>query len=148
MGINVFLAGVMQGSKVELAIHDQGWREPIKAILTAHLPTADVYCHYTQHPQSVGYELPQVRQTLEDGNRRAGECDLLIAYLPTASMGTAIEMYEASRNGAAVVTVTPLTANWVVRVYSDAVCPDLQALHDLAESGELAEIVRRKRGEP
>jgi len=143
--MDVFLAGVIQGSLVEAAIHEQTWRDQIKAVLDAYMPAANVYCHYTRHPESLAYDLPQIRQTFAEGNRRAGECDLLIAYLPEASMGTAIEMHEAYAHGAAIVAITSLSANWVIRAYSDRIVPDLTAFQVLVESGELAGLVAAKR---
>ena len=143
--IRVFLAGIIQGSKVETTIHDQDWREPLKRICAEHLPAADVYCHYTQHPNSIQYDLPMIRATLEEGNRKAAESDLLIAYLPSASMGTAIELYEAARRGAATVTVTPMYANWIVRAYSDQICEDLDAFETFAGGGDLSRLLERKR---
>jgi len=142
--MKVFLAGIIQGSKVEAEIHDQTWRERIKAVLARHLPDAELYCHYTRHPESITYDLPEIRETLAEGNRRAGECDLLIAYLPGASMGTAIEMHEAARSGAAVVTISTLAANWVIRAYSDRIFPDVAALEEFAASGELQRLVASK----
>ena len=44
--------------------------------------------------------------------------DLLIAYVPEASMGTAIEMWEAHQHARVVVTITPLSHNWVVQITS------------------------------
>jgi len=143
--MDVFLAGVIQGSLAEAAIHEQTWRDGIKAILQQHLPDARVYCHYSEHPESITYDLPAIRRTFAEGNRRAGQCDLLIAYLPEASMGTAIEMHEACARGAAIVAVTPLTANWVIRAYSDRIVPDVAAFEALAASGELAQLVAAKR---
>jgi hypothetical protein len=142
--MKIFLAGIIQGSIAEAAIHSQDWRGPIKEALARHVPEAEVYCHYTQHPQSIGYDLPQLKATLEDGLRRAAQCDLLVAYLPSASMGTALEMYEAARHGAAVLTITPLSANWVVRAYSDHIFPDLQAFEAFLSTGSLAELLSRK----
>jgi len=143
--MNVFLAGIIQGSLVEADIHDQDWREPIKAALAAHVPDADVYCHYSQHPNSITYGIEDIRRTFAEGNRRAGECDLLIAHVPSASMGTAVEMHEACRNGAVVLTITPLAANWVIRAYSDEIFPDVDAFERYLASGGLAETIRRKR---
>ena len=143
--MNVFLAGIIQGSLVEADIHDQDWREPIKRALAAHVPDADVYCHYSHHPNSITYGLEDIRRTLAEGNRRAGECDLLIAYVPSASMGTAVEMHEASRSGAVVLTVTPLAANWVIRAYSDEVFPDVDAFERYLASGGLDETMQCKR---
>ena len=142
--MNVFLAGIIQGSKVAAEIHAQDWRGPIQAILARYLPDADVYCHYSQHPNSIEYELPEIRATFDDGLARAAACDLLIAWLPGASMGTAIEMYEAARAGAVVLTVTPMAANWVVRAYSDRILPDLAALEGLLAGGQLGELLQSK----
>ena len=143
--MKVFLAGIIQGSKVAAEIHNQDWREPIRRAVETHLPGAEVYCHYTEHPQSITYDLPAIRRTFAEGNRRAGACDLLVAYLPEASMGTAIEMHEAYAHGSAIVAVTPLSANWVVRAYSDRVVADVAAFEALAASGELARLVAAKR---
>ena len=144
--MNVFLAGIMQGSKVQAAIHEQDWREPIKRALAQHLPSADVYCHYSEHPDSLTYDMDDIVRTLADGVDRAGRCDLLIAYLPSASMGTAVEMYEAHRAGAAVVTITPMDANWVILAYSDRVVPDIGAFVELMACGELARLIADGRG--
>ena len=55
----------------------------------------------------------------------AAASDLLIAYVPTANMGTALEMYVAHERGVPVVTISPLAENWVVRALSRRVYPDL-----------------------
>ena len=144
--VNVFLAGIIQGSLVQADIHHQNWRDPIKASLAAHLPEADVYCHYSQHPTSITYDLPKIREVFAEGNRLAGECELLIAYIPEASMGTGIEMHEAYKHGAAIVAITPMNANWVVRAYSDCIVPDIAAFDVLAASGELTQLVAQRRG--
>ena len=143
--MDVFLAGIIQGSIAEARIHDQQWREAIQRTLCEHLPQANVYCHYSRHPESIRYEMPDIRRTLADGNARAAACDLLVAYVPAASMGTAIEMYEAYRSGAAVVTVSHLAANWVIRAYSHRIVPDLEAFDALAASGELDRLVEEER---
>jgi len=143
--MKVFLAGIIQGSLVEPRIHNQDWRGPIKRALRRHLPKAHVYCHYSEHPGSIAYELPDIRATLADGIRRAGRCDLLVAYVPAASMGTAIEMHEAARSGAVVLAITTLAANWVIRAYSDRVFPDVAAFEDFLAGDGLGELLKRKR---
>lgn len=140
--MKVFLAGIIQGSLAEAKIHAQDWREPIKHVLSAHLSEAEVYCHYSKHPNSITYGLDEIRSTLAEGIGRARECDLLIAYLPSASMGTAIEMYEAHRAGAAVVAISPMAPNWILRAYSDHILNDLAAFEAWAASGALADLIR------
>jgi len=144
--MKVFLAGIIQGSLVEAQIHRQDWREPIKRAIEKHLPDAEVYCHYAKHPKSIGYDLPRIRSTLAEGNRQAAQCDLLVAYVPGASMGTGIEMHEAARHGAVILTVSPMSANWVLRAYSDRIFPDVAAFEEFLASGRLQELLQAKKG--
>ena len=142
--MKVFLAGIIQGSKIEAEIHSQDWRGSIKQVIAEYLPQAQLYDHYDEHPNSITYPMPQLKATLVEGIRLARECDLLVAYLPSASMGTAIEMYEAARSKAVVLTISPLEANWVVLAYSDRVFPDLPALETFLAAGELNGVLAQK----
>jgi hypothetical protein len=143
--MNIFLAGIIQGSLAQAKIHNQDWREPIKAAIARHLPEAEVYCHYSKHPNSITYDLPELIDTLNDGIERAGQCDVLVAYLPSASMGTAIEMYRAWQCGAVILTITPMTANWVVRAYSDRIFPDVESFEAFLDTDELHQLITHKR---
>jgi hypothetical protein len=145
--MNVFLAGIIQGSLVEAEIHDQDWRAPIQDALQRHVPDADVYCHYSRHPDSITYDLPEIRETFAEGLRRAAACDLLVAYLPSASMGTAIEMHVAAAGGAAVLTISPMAANWVIRALSDRIFADVAAFEVFLAGGKLAGLLAAKRSE-
>lgn len=143
--MKVFLAGIMQGSLVEPRIHSQDWRGPIQELLCKHLPQAQVYCHYSRHRGSIKYEQQDIVATMEEGIRLAGQSDVLVAYLPSASMGTAIEMYEAFRRGAVVLTISPLAANWVVRCYSDRVFADLESFERFLATSELDRLIEEKK---
>ena len=143
--MKVFLAGIIQGSKIQAEIHGQDWREPIKRALARHLPDADVYCHYSEHSNSIAYDLPEIRSTLADGIARSAGSDLVIAYVPSASMGTAIEMYEAAHAGAVVLTISPLAANWVIRAYSDRILSDIPAFEQFLASEEFVNLLQAKR---
>lgn len=140
--IHVFLAGIIQGSKVEAAIHSQDWRQCLRRSLERYVPGVDIHCQYSLHPNSITYDLPEIRRTIEEGNRKAADCDALVAFLPTASMGTAIEMYEAYRSGAVVLAVTPLAANWVIRAYSHRILPDMAAFETFLAEGGLQDLIK------
>ena len=142
--MKVFLAGIIQGSKVEVEIHSQDWRGPIKRAISKYIPQARIYDHFDEHPNSLTYSMPQLRTTIADGIQRACECDLLVAYLPSASMGTAIEMYAAALNGVVVLTITPLEVNWVVLAYSDRIFADMSAFESFLAGGELDEVIALK----
>jgi hypothetical protein len=141
--MRVFLAGIIQGSLAEARIHDQDWRTPIKRVLAEYVGDAEVYCHYSLHPNSITYELPDIQTTLADGFKQAADCDLLIAYVPSASMGTAIEIYEAARNNAIVLTISPMAPNWVLRAYSHKIFPDVEAFEQFIATGGLAELIEK-----
>lgn len=126
--MKVFLAGIIQGSMQDPTIHTQGWRARVTAMLARHLPEAEVYDHFARHPAGIDYDLPAIRATLEEGNAACSASDLVICWLPEASMGTAIEMYLAHEAGRTVLTVSPMAPNWVVRAYSTQVFSDLDAL--------------------
>ena len=143
--MKVFLAGIIQGSIRQAKIHPQHWREPIRQAFRRHLPDAEVYCPFEVHPDSIHYDLPEIVATIEDGNRRAAEADVVVCWLPEATMGTAVEMYAASRAGAVVVAITPMSLNWVVRAYSDRILPDLEALERFLAAGQLEALLAEKR---
>ncbi|MEW5987970.1 MAG: hypothetical protein AB1791_15155 [Chloroflexota bacterium] len=137
--MRIFLAGIMQGARQDPGIHSQDYRLRIAEALRSHLPNAEITDPWTLHPNSVTYNDEQARQTFKSMTALAGQSDVLIAYLPDASMGTAIEMWTAHHARAYVVAVTPLVHNWVVRTTANEVLPDLDSLLAYIESGRLAQ---------
>lgn len=140
---NIFLAGIIQGSIADAAIHDQDYRARIKAIIADALPEAAVYCPVENHPASLDYDDDQGRRVFEQHVWMARDSDLVVAYLPSASMGTAIEMWEAHRKGTPIVAITPLAVNWVVRFLCDLVVADLEEFEAAARDGRLAGLLNR-----
>ncbi len=145
--MHVFIAGVMQGSRQDTLIDSQNYRLRIVEALQAHFPHTRVTDPWALHPESVGYGLEETRATFFSNTALAGEADLLIAYLPHASMGTAIEMWTAYHQGAYIVAVTPMAHNWVVRITADEIFPDLESLLAHIESGRLAENIVARNGQ-
>jgi hypothetical protein len=132
--MHVFLAGIMQGSLQENTVHSQEYRRKISTIVRRRFPNAEVLDPWALHPNSPTYEAEQARQTFFHFCEQAGKTDLLIAYLPEASLGTAIEMWEAYRHGVPVITVSPMADNWAIRFLSWRICPSLEDLETLLES--------------
>lgn len=145
--MHVFIAGVMQGSRQDDLIDSQYYRLQIIEALEAHFTHAKVTDPWALHPESVGYDLEQTRATFFSNTALAGEADLLIAYLPHASMGTAIEMWTAFHHHAYIVAVTPMAHNWVVRITADEILPNLESLLEHIESGRLAENIAARNGQ-
>ncbi len=133
----VFLAGIMQGSRLDRYIDDQGYRRSIGQALLSVCPQAEIVDPNVLHPNGVDYDDGLARQTLLELASLAGRCDLLVAYAPHASMGTAIEMWQAFQAGVPVVTISPMAANWVVRHLSDVLVDDLDAFQGWLAGGGL-----------
>jgi hypothetical protein len=66
-----------------------------------------------------------------------------VAFVPEASMGTAIEMWEAHRHGRVVITISPLVHNWAVRFLSHAVYADVEAFAAALADGRVRRIVEQ-----
>ena len=64
--------------------------------------------------------------------------DVVVAFVPEASMGTAIEMWEAHQHDRCVLTISPLSHNWAVRFLSHAVYADELAFEAALRSGQVA----------
>ncbi len=119
MGRSWFLAGIIQGSKAGIAIHDQAYRQRLTAAIEWYEPDAEVFCPFDGHHDSVNYDDARARQVFQENLERARQADMLIAYLPEASMGTAIEIWERARLGKPVWVISPLATNWIVRLFAE-----------------------------
>ena len=140
--ITFFIAGIMQGSFHEMALHDQSYRTELTRRLGKCFPDCRVYDPLAHHAHSVKYDDTQGRETFLTHNRICGnEVDVLIAFVPEASMGTAIEMWEAWNNNAVVITISPLKVNWAVRFLSHVIYPDLPAFFMALDSGEITAMI-------
>ena len=126
-------------------MHDQDYRHRLKACLETHLHDTEVYCPLEVHPGSFGYTHARGRDVFLHHNRMAAECDVLVAYLPEASMGTAVEMWEAYRAGRVVLTISPLAKNWAVKYLSDRIYPTLQTFEQAVQRGDVADVIHHKR---
>ena len=140
--MRIFVAGIMQGSHRSAVLHRQEYRARLCQILRNHFPSADIYDPLANNQNSLAYEETHARNVFYSHNRLCREVDLVVAFLPEASMGTAIEMWEAFQHGRQVWTISPLEHNWVVRFCSHAVFPDLDALEVALRSG----LAPRKQG--
>jgi len=138
--MRVFIAGIMQGSRQDRFIEDQAYRQAIAAAVRSYDPAAEIVDPIEIHPSAVDYGEDQARATLVELAKLACQADLVVAYAPRASMGTAIEMWEAFRAGVPVVAVTPMAANWVVLYTAAVVVPDLDAFQKWAAGGGLAKL--------
>lgn len=137
----VFLAGIMQGSYVDKVLYNQDYRAEIRRLIAEHLPEVDVFDPLAGHPRSLDYDKPTGQQVFWGHNFLCRHIDVLIAYLPEASMGTAIEMWEAYRHGAVVISISPMRRNWVVRFLSHAIFPNLEEFAAALRDGTVRRLI-------
>ncbi|MBN1258100.1 MAG: hypothetical protein JXA52_10400 [Planctomycetes bacterium] len=141
--MTIFLAGIIQGSLPD-AIESQDYREPILAALQETFPEADLYDPIAEYPDSLSFDDAKARSVFLDLMKRAAEADLLVAYVPSASMGTAIEIWEAYHAGKPVVVIGPLKLNWVIRFCADHTCENIDDFVEFAKGGGLKQLVKDK----
>ena len=140
-----FLAGIMQGSLTEPTLHAQDYRGHLKQLIEAHFPEANVYDPLANHADSIAYDDTTGRDVFFSHNRMCREVDVLIAFVPEASMGTAIEMWEAYQHGAAVFAISPMVHNWAVKFLSHEIYKDLQACERAVADGSMRQRITELR---
>ncbi len=123
----IFISGVIQGSLQGKDINPQEYRTRIRSLLRETMPDASVYDPFDGHENSIDYDDDRGRRTFFMHIDKVHESDLLIAYLPHASLGTAIEIWESYKKGIPVWTITPMKTNWVVRFCSEKIFEDIES---------------------
>ena len=139
--MHFFLAGIMQGSHTGSLMHDQDYRQQIKRLIETHFSEARVYDPRADHANSIEYDEETGRRVFFRHNEMCGEVDVLLAFVPEASMGTAIEMWEAYQHGAAVIAISPLKHNWAVKFLSHAIYANIESFETALREGRLAEQI-------
>lgn len=140
-----FLAGIMQGSHLAATIHHQGYRTQIKQLLEKHVAGADIYDPLADHASSLDYDDERARSVFFHHCELCRDVDAVVAYLPEASMGTAVEMWEAVHHGVAVIAITPMRLNWAVKFLSHAIYADLEAFEEDLANGRVVERIQEIR---
>jgi hypothetical protein len=138
--MRVFIAGVMQGVRSDHLIDDQDYRVQITQALEKNLPGVAITDPWALNPGSYDYEADRARRTFLTMTTAAAEADVLIAYLPRPSMGTAMEMWSAFQAGKYIIAVTPLLHHWAIRFTANEIFPDLESLLTYIHSGRFARL--------
>jgi hypothetical protein len=94
------------------------------------------------YPESPYYGPEDGKRTFLDLVNRAKEADFLVAYLPEASMGTAIEMWQAYGEGIPILSISPMADNWVVKFLSARTFTTLEEFADFIVNDGLDNIAR------
>jgi hypothetical protein len=139
--MRVFICGIIQGSISHFAVHEQAYRIRLRNLVGEYLPEAAIYCPVSLHPESLLYDEARAFSVFEESVEAARTSQLLVAYLPEASMGSAIEMWEAKKAGVKVVAITTLEHNWVVKYTADIIVKTIEEFEGLLKDSTIKRLV-------
>ncbi len=137
----IFIAGIIQGSNRGLDVYDQTYRHSIKAILKEAFPKSILFCPVEHHPYSTLYDDKKAKDIFFKHLDILRQSHGLIVYLPEASLGSSIEMWESYQQKIVIVTISPMVSNWVVRLFSDRICETMDCFESFVKSGELRRLL-------
>ena len=143
-GYRIFLAGIIQGSKRDLDVHDQTYRYTVKNILMEMFPNSTLFCPVEDHPDSPMYDDEIAKNVFFQHLDILRQSHGLIVYLPEASLGCGIEMWESYHQKIVTITISPMITNWVVRLFSDKVCETMDGFRDFVRSGEMRQLLHNR----
>jgi len=141
--MKIFIAGIMQGSKTGKGIQDQDYRRLIGNRIKDKFPEVEVLDPYSLFPDSVDYDDRKAKEVLFSLASEAGDSDLLISYLPEASLGTALEMIRAYDNGKPILCISPMEKNWFINSVSSKVFISLDEFFSWIDKQGLEEYIGR-----
>jgi hypothetical protein len=139
--MKIFISGIMQGSVKGQSIQEQDYRQLIRDAVKSQHPDAEIVDPFSLFPDSVEYDDRRARQVLFAMAEEAGSADIVIAYLPEASMGTALEMVRAYDNGKIIISISPMEKNWFIRAVSVKVFPSLDEFCTWVRRTHLSKLI-------
>ncbi|PID86713.1 MAG: hypothetical protein CSB13_02875 [Chloroflexi bacterium] len=142
--MKVFIGGIMQGQRQDNQIDSQSYRTQITEAFQKYAPEIGIIDPWALNPNSVNYDAERARHTFHTMIRKVQEADLMIAYLPAMSMGTAMEMWEAYNAGVYIVAVSPFIHHWAIKFTANEIVSDLETLLADIENGRLPQLVRQQ----
>ncbi|MEK7996792.1 MAG: hypothetical protein AAB403_23555 [Planctomycetota bacterium] len=170
-----FLAGTVQGSQADQGTVDQSYRTELRRLVTAHFPNAVVHCpvsmlharyagkesllaaefsrlnteqplQRSEYPDAVASVVESFREFVE----LAGQCDVLIAYLPgnEASMGTAMELWSAFERDRIIIVISKMTQHLAVLSAATLIVGSIEALGEVLSNRWLHHALEQKGDQP
>ena len=144
--MKIFFGGIIQGSRQGQDIHSQNYRDRVKSLIDRRYPDIEIFDPVENHRDSVEYTDEQAHATFFDHLKIIETCDLMIAYLPLASMGTAIEMNRAYERNIPILSISPMTTNWVIRLLAKKNFETVEAFEKFIAENDIRNLVNgRKR---
>lgn len=145
--MKIYIAGIMQGSTRSHGIQEQDYRQFLRDAVKKHHPDAEIYDPFLRFPDSVEYDDQRAREVLFELAAEAGRSDVVIAFLPEASMGTALEMIRAYDNRNTIICISPMEKNWFINAVSTKVFPTLDEFLTWISQTDLATLVNTSKSD-
>lgn len=133
--MKVYISGIVRSTGSAAQRHEQEYRARIEEVLAARYRNVEIASPGVA--LLAGGTATAERELFFSQIQKALMADLVIAYLPKASMGSAIEIWEAYKNSRPVIIISPLVDNWTVRFLPARVFPDLESFLAFAREGGL-----------
>ncbi len=135
--MKIFFGGIIQGSSQGRDIFSQDYRDKIKKVLREKYPDIVIFDPFESHNDSIDYNDDQAKKTFFKHLEIIKLSDLMLAYLPKASMGTAIEIWQAYHDRIPVLTISPMTTNWIIRLFSGKNFETVEAFEKFVHRNDL-----------
>jgi hypothetical protein len=133
--VNIYVTGILQGSK-DKAFFPQDYRKKLVEAIKKSWQTTTVYSPTintdVENPESLKEAVKQFEQQLAILKK----ANIVVAYIPEAGMGCAIEIYNAAMRGKYVVTITPLKQNRVIRMFSHDIYDSIESFTEACKVGK------------
>ena len=143
--MKLFISGVMQGSIQGTGIQKQDYRRILTDIIKDNHPGVEIVDPIKLFPDSVTFDNEKAKAVLNELVDIAANADLVVAYLPEASMGTAMEMLRAHDKGKPIVTITTMQKNWFILAMSNVIVPSIEAFEDWVSKTNLEKWVSEQK---
>lgn len=124
--MQIYLGGAIQGSNKDISIVDQDYRAIIKEFFINLEPNLKVYCPFDDGGKISDTDSDEyVKELMLRFLENVKKSDIFIGIFPTASNGTAIELYEAWNSNIPAFVISPLAKNIALRSFATKIFPDI-----------------------
>ncbi|CAJ1416667.1 unnamed protein product [Effrenium voratum] len=133
-----FISGVMLGSQktlTEAGLAPQNYRQQISDVIRKADPEAVIVdplevvqqkaARENSNMDGLNSSTGAVREAFLEVVGLVQTCDVIVSHLPEASMGSAVELWEARKHQLTVLTISPMKDNWTIRSVTDHNFADL-----------------------
>jgi len=144
MGTTFYLSGVMQGSLKDNSRVSQEYRQILKDLILRSYPDAKILCPAELFPDAPTQDEVLAKSIVPQCAEIASSTDVLVAFLPEASMGTAVELWEAYKSSRINIVISPMRHNLMLKAVSDVIVPSIEEFGKFISDGNFTKLLAEK----